>query len=446
MQTTMMKCIEADSKACPADPKCEVDEKGACFVKEDAMIAGMFGEMEDGPYKTIIVNGFKCDAGDSSNVTAATCAAKKIDGCKYTGTGCTYDPPPSMLGDIFSAPVPGYAPRCPSLMDKAMKSGEECFMMTEPAMCASNSKCMVETYEGQQSCTAKPESMFTAMAGEKDGKNMMSMMSACEVHTGNQGSCEAQTMDVDFFGRANPSKKKVTTAMSFKGVTKVDEATATKMKKAIAGSLGDDVKAEDITFTKVHFPVKAELKLTKTMTEVNADKPAFEKKFKKGVAADLGVVEGDINIRAISESPESRRRGLLAAGVNVAFTVENAKDDTAASAISKTISNAAALTAVAAETGASATVAAAPSYELEVEMEVAVPADKADTISSKISESGTTGAIVNNLASEGITATVTVTEAPTVRDNTYVATDSSGVRVRAVFGAVVAVLGAMILF
>jgi len=166
----------------------------------------------------------------------------------------------------------------------------------------------------------------------------------------------------------------------------------------------------------------------------------------KGVAADLGVVEGDINIRAISESPESRRRGLLAAGVNVAFTVENAKDDTAASAISKTISNAAALTAVAAETGASATVAAAPSYELEVEMEVAVPADKADTISSKISESGTTGAIVNNLASEGITATVTVTEAPTVRDNTYVATDSSGVRVRAVFGAVVAVLGAMILF
>ena len=163
----------------------------------------------------------------------------------------------------------------------------------------------------------------------------------------------------------------------------------------------------------------------------------------KGVAADLGVVEGDINIRAISESPESRRRGLLAAGVNVAFTVENAKDDTAASAISKTISNAAALTAVAAETGASATVAAAPSYELEVEMEVAVPADKADTVSTKISD---TGAIVNNLAAEGITATVTITEAPTVRDNTYVATDSSGVRVRAVFGAVVAVLGAMILF
>ena len=64
-------------------------------------------------------------------------------------------------------------------------------------------------------------------------------------------------------------------------MTKVDEATATKMKKAIAGSLGDDVKAEDITFTKVHFPVKAELKLTKTMAEVNADKPAFEKKFKK---------------------------------------------------------------------------------------------------------------------------------------------------------------------
>ena len=73
---------------------------------------------------------------------------------------------------------------------------------------------------------------------------------------------------------------------------------------------------------------KAKLTLSTPMTEVTADKPAFEAKFKKGAAADLKVSEADIVISGITEA--ARRRNLLASGVNVAFTVENAADATVA--------------------------------------------------------------------------------------------------------------------
>ena len=79
---------------------------------------------------------------------------------------------------------------------------------------------------------------------------------SCQTHSGNAGGCAAQTMDVDFFGLKNPSKKKVKTALSFKGVTKVDADSTKSMKAAIAKTLGGDVVADDITFTKIHFPVK----------------------------------------------------------------------------------------------------------------------------------------------------------------------------------------------
>lgn len=72
-------------------------------------------------------------------------------------------------------------------------------------------------------------------------------------------------MDLDFFGKKNPSKKKVKTAMGFRGVTKVDADSTDDMKKAIASTIGGDVKAEDIIFTKIHFPVKAKLKLSTSM-------------------------------------------------------------------------------------------------------------------------------------------------------------------------------------
>jgi hypothetical protein len=206
------------------------------------------------------------------------------------------------------------------------------------------------------------------------------MYRACEQHHASASGCAAQTMDVDFFGKKYPSKKKVKTALSFKGVTKVDANETTKMKAAIASTLGGDVRSEDITFTKIHFPVKAKLKLSTSMADVTADKPAFEAKFKKGAAADLKVSESDIGIGAITEA--ARRRGLLATGVNVAFTVENAADASVAEKISTSISAAAGLTTLTAQTGATATVAEAPTFELEVEMEVAT-AD-ADAISAAV--------------------------------------------------------------
>ena len=40
--------------------------------------------------------------------------------------------------------------------------------------------------------------------------------------------------------------------------------------------LRGDVPSVDITFTKIHFPVKAKLKLSTSIAEVTADRPAFE--------------------------------------------------------------------------------------------------------------------------------------------------------------------------
>jgi len=68
------------------------------------------------------------------------------------------------------------------------------------------------------------------------------------------------------------------------------------------------------------------------------------------------VSESDIVISAITESARRRGRGLLAAGVDVAFTVENAADATVAQRIATNITTASALTTLAAETGATATV------------------------------------------------------------------------------------------
>lgn len=47
--------------------------------------------------------------------------------------------------------------------------------------------------------------------------------------------------------------------------TAVDADETKKMKAAIASTLGGDVSSEDITFSKIHFPVKAKLKLSTSM-------------------------------------------------------------------------------------------------------------------------------------------------------------------------------------
>jgi hypothetical protein len=156
--------------------------------------------------------------------------------------------------------------------------------------------------------------------------------------------------------------------MSFKGITLVSK---TKMTAAIASTLGGDVTSADVVFTKVHFPVKATLTLSTPMTEVDGDRSAFDAKFKKGAATDLKVRESDIDISAITEA--TRRRDLLdtTAGVNIAFTVSNAVDATVATAISSRLTAATTLITIAAQTKGNVTLKEAPTYDLEVEMDVA---------------------------------------------------------------------------
>jgi hypothetical protein len=180
--------------------------------------------------------------------------------------------------------------------------------------------------------------------------------------------------------------------MSFKGIFLVNK---TKLTATIASTLGGDVTSADIVFTRVHFPVKATLTLSTSMTKVNGDRSAFDAKFKRGAAIDLKVRESDIVISAITEM--TRRRGLLdtTMSVNVAFIVSNAVDETVATDISSSLTAAATLITVAAQTEANVTLKEAPTYELEVAMEVAT-ADSA-AIVSKIASADTTADIAAKL-------------------------------------------------
>jgi len=77
------------------------------------------------------------------------------------------------------------------------------------------------------------------------------------------------------------------------------------------------------------------MKLTgKTLADVTADPDAFEASFKKGLAADLDITIADITIGEIKEVARRRGRALLAAGVSVDFSVDNAADTAAAEALS----------------------------------------------------------------------------------------------------------------
>ena len=301
MQKKFETChkTEATAKACVAP--CALDGKH-CTLGADAIIVGTFGNMPDGPVKTMVEGGMKCGFG--SNETAATCKAKKIDGCTYNAgyKRCDYTPPDKVTADLMNAPVPGYAPECPSLMSKVTEAHTACYALGA-AKCSSNSKCMIE----RDMCTLKQEQYYTIMAGEEDGKNMALVERTCSQHKNNDAACKAQTLDLDFFGKKYPSKKKVKTKLSFKNVKDYKED---KMKKAIAKSIGKDVKAEDIHIKKSHFPVKAKLKLNTTMATVNNDLPAFKAKFKKGAAKDLSVEENDIKITEIKARGERGAGGL----------------------------------------------------------------------------------------------------------------------------------------
>ena len=150
----------------------------------------------------------------------------------------------------MKAKIPGSQPQCPTLMSMMTPSYLEC-IATPEAECgtgATAGKCEMD--EG--SCSIDESIMFELLLGKEDGQNVASMMSSCEQHS-SKAACEVQTMDLDFFGKKNPTKQKVKTVMSFKGITVVNPG---KIKTALAATIGGDVKVEDITLTKIHFPVK----------------------------------------------------------------------------------------------------------------------------------------------------------------------------------------------
>eukprot|EP00740_Mantoniella_antarctica_P023073 CAMPEP_0198702730 /NCGR_PEP_ID=MMETSP1468-20131203/388931_1 /TAXON_ID=1461545 /ORGANISM="Mantoniella sp, Strain CCMP1436" /LENGTH=428 /DNA_ID=CAMNT_0044461309 /DNA_START=3325 /DNA_END=4611 /DNA_ORIENTATION=+ len=379
--------------------------------------------MSEDALKNMMVYTIACRL--QKNVSEASCKSVN-SGCYFDKgfTACQYEPPTSDQLDIMAAPLPGTEPRCPTFNDKVGLSSVRCKSMKSGSPCtveATNGECeLIPNPLGEvgEVCrhTNSRSYTYSMMAGVEDGQNMGSMEKACAQHEKKKTACYAQTMDLDFFGKKNPTKKKVQTAMSFKGITLVSK---TKMTAAIASTLGGDVTSADIVFTKVHFPVKATLTLSTSMTEVDGDRSAFDAKFKKGAATDLKVRESDIDISAITEA--TRRRDLLdtTAGVNIAFTVSNAVDATVATAISSRLTAAPTLITIAAQTKANVTLKEAPTYDLEVEMDVATANSAA--VLSKITNTDTNADIAAKLASAGIPGAVVTIKATstTVRLNTY---------------------------
>ena len=150
----------------------------------------------------------------------------------------------------MKAKIPGSQPQCPTLMSMRTLVALECDATPE-AECgtgATAGKCKID--EG--SCSFVDSMIFELLLGKEDGQNVASMISSCEQHS-SKDACEVQTMDLDFFGQKFPTKQKVKTVMSFKGVTVVNPG---QIKTALAATIGGDVKVEDITLTKIHFPVK----------------------------------------------------------------------------------------------------------------------------------------------------------------------------------------------
>eukprot|EP00227_Mantoniella_beaufortii_P022065 CAMPEP_0197576610 /NCGR_PEP_ID=MMETSP1326-20131121/1568_1 /TAXON_ID=1155430 /ORGANISM="Genus nov. species nov., Strain RCC2288" /LENGTH=533 /DNA_ID=CAMNT_0043139565 /DNA_START=189 /DNA_END=1790 /DNA_ORIENTATION=- len=401
---------------------------GQCSLPDNDIVDLMLDSMAPGPFKDMSKAVVKCEL--ESNMTK--CAA--IKGCSKPASGdtCVQNPQAFMM-DLMTAEVPGQAPRCASIADKMITSMGpamlKCAPNTDAASCAAAAGCTWESEDdsgGDMSmCVPDQGVQFTAVAGEVDGANLLSMLNKCKA-AGSAAACAAVKLEMDFFAVQNPTKKKVSTTVTLKGITNVDKASQVKMKAAIAASLGAGVSAADIVFKKVHFPVKAQMKLEgKTMDDVTKDKPAFEASFKKGMAADLNVAAGDITIKEIKAAP-ARRRGLLAAGVSVDFSVDNAADTTAATALAAKVSSAAAspTSNLAKETATTPAVAVAPTFELEVEMEVST-ADSA-SVASALSADTTSAAMVTNLKAEGFTDVATIVVAsPTVVQNTAPAAAAS---------------------
>merc|ERR1712216_850027 len=134
--------------------------------------------------------------------------------------------------------------------------------------------------------------IWKIILGDADGANLNSIIGDCGSQT-NETACGAFESDIDFFSLRYPNETKVKATLSFSGLNTMNAETAARVQAAVATA-------------GVHFPVESKIELSISKSAVDADLSAFETKFKKGLAEDLGVLPSDIVIKFVQDASSRR--------------------------------------------------------------------------------------------------------------------------------------------
>ena len=380
--STWNTCQIKSQSQCNSDGNCEWSN-GNCEITNSKAGEMLVDGMADGAFKTFISDGVPCT---NSRATDGTTSTVSNYACQLSSTlaghcfvddtfyhlvdgkyECFYWPnDPSWSNDILYAPYPGYGKRCPNVYEQYTTKYTVC------AAANSEAECGTGDYED---CTWEEGScgfddIWKIILGDADGANLNSIIGDCGSQT-NETACGAFESDIDFFSLRYPNETKVKATLSFSGLNTMNAETVAKVQAAVATAVGGDVDGGEIAITGVQFPVESKIELSISKSAVDADLSAFETKFKKGLAEDLGVLPSDIVIKFVQDASSRRRRTLLSSHVEIDYEVNGAPDAVRAQTIANTVQSSGGLNALKSSTDTTATVptGTTPTYALQVAVE-----------------------------------------------------------------------------
>ena len=383
--STWNTCQIKSQSQCNSDVNCEWSN-GNCEITDSKAGEMLVDGMADGAFKTFISDGVPCT--NSRATDGTTSADPSNSACQLSSTlaghclvddtfyhlingkyECFYWPnDPSFFDNILYAPYPGYGKRCPNVFEQYDTKDDACAAANSEAECGTGDYEDCTWEDG--SCGFDATYIWKIVLGDADGANLISIGGDCESQT-NETACGAFERDIDFFSLRYPNETKVKATLSFSGIDTMNAETAARVQAAVATAVGGDVDGGEIAITGVQFPVESKIELSISKSAVDADLSAFETKFKKGLAEDLGVLPSDIVIKFVQDAASRRRRSLLSSHVEIDYEVNGAPDAVRAQTIANTVQSSGGLNALKSSTDTTATVPAGttPTYALQVTVE-----------------------------------------------------------------------------
>ena len=382
--STWNTCQIKSQSQCNSDVNCEWSN-GNCEITDSKASEMLVDGMADGDFKTFISDGVPCTNSRATDGTMST-ASHAACGLSSTSAGfcaaydmfyhlvdgkyeCFYWPnDPTWFNNILEAPYPGYDKRCPNVHEQSTSKRTACAAANSEAECGTGDYADCTWQEG--SCQFPQDDIWKIILGDADGANLLSVMGDCQPQT-NETACGTFERDIDFFSLKYPDQAKVKATLGFSGLTTMNAETAARIQAAVAAAVGGDVEGAEIAVSDIQFPVESKIELSISKSAVDANFTAFETKFKKGLAADLGVLPSDIVIKLVQDASSRRRRSLLSSNVEIDYEVNGAPDAVRAQTIAKTVQSSGGLSALKSSTDTTATVPAgtAPTYGLHVAVE-----------------------------------------------------------------------------